>query len=184
MESVSNKKTIKQLIKGDIHAFDKIFNEYNQKVYNFCKQLLTSEQDAREVTQEVFIALWQNRTKINPESSLSAYIFGIARNQIYNIYRKSVHIQAYLDYLQNNDRQFDFATDDQVMFRELDNFVTQAIEELPPRRKEIFKLSRFEGLTYKEIAIRLNISENTVDVQIRKSLGYLRKVLKVQYKVL
>jgi RNA polymerase sigma-70 factor (ECF subfamily) len=70
-----------------------------------------------------------------------------------------------------------------VLYNELQHFLNQTIEELPPKRKEVFKLSRIEGLTYREIADRMKISENTVDVQIRKALGFLRNAFENYYLV-
>jgi RNA polymerase sigma-70 factor (family 1) len=177
------KKLIRQLRRGNVSAFNLIFENYNQKVYNFCLHLLKKQQDAEEVTQEVFIAIWQNRERIDPNTTLSTYIYSIARNQIYHIYRKSFYIQSYLDYLNNADTKPELVTEDQVLYNELQHFLNQTIEELPPKRKEVFKLSRIEGLTYREIADRMKISENTVDVQIRKALGFLRNAFENYYLV-
>jgi RNA polymerase sigma-70 factor (family 1) len=181
MQIPESKKLVRQLKKGSASAFNLIFKNYNQKVFNFCLQLLKKQQDAEEVTQEVFIALWQNRERIGLETSLTTYIYSIARNHIYNIYRKSFYIQSYIEYLNNTNKKFDLLTEDEVLYNELNNFFNKTIEELPPKRKEVFKLSRFEGLTYKEIAIRMKISENTVDVQIRKALGFLKKAFENFY---
>ena len=100
------------------------------------------------MTQEVFIALWQNREKININSSISTYIYSIARNQIYNIYRKAFYIQSYLASLFNGN-EITNITEDQVYYHELKEIIEKAVENLPPKRKEVFKLSRIEGLTYK-----------------------------------
>lgn len=181
MQVPETKILIRQLKKGKVSAFDLIFRNYNQKVFNFCVQMLNKKPDAEEVTQEVFIALWQNREKIDINTSLSTYIFSIARNKIYNIYRKSFYVQEYIEHLNNTDRKFELLTEDQVLYNELKMFLDKTIDELPPKRKEVFKLSRFEGLTYKEIADRMQISENTVDVQIRKALGFLKNAFENFY---
>jgi RNA polymerase sigma-70 factor, ECF subfamily len=176
-------KLVKKLRKGNVSAFDLIFKIYNQKVFNFCLKLLNKQEDAEEVTQEVFIALWENREKIELNTSLSSYIYRIARNKIYNIYRKSYYVQAYLEYMNVNSKKLESFTEDEILYNELNQFLNVTIEALPPRRKEVFELSRFEGLTYKEIAKRMKISENTVDVQIRKALGFLRNAFKNYYLI-
>ena len=178
MQSTETRKLIKELRKGNVSAFDLIFKIYNQKVFNFCLKLLKKQEDAEEVTQEVFIALWENHEKIELNTSLSSYIYRIARNKIYNIYRKSYYIQAYLEYMNANGKKLESFTEDEILYNELNRFLNVTIDALPPRRKEVFELSRFEGLTYKEIAKRMKISENTVDVQIRKALGFLRNAFK------
>ncbi len=183
MEITGTRKLVRQLRKGNVSAFNLIFKNYNQKVFNFCLQLLKKQQDAEEVTQEVFTALWQNRERMAVNTSLSAYIYSIARNHIYNIYRKSFYIQAYIEYLNVNEKKPELFTEDEVLYNELNRFLNEAIEDLPPKRKEVFKLSRFDGLTYKEIAERMKISENTVDVQIRKALGFLRNAFEDYYLI-
>jgi len=183
MLSTETKKLVKKLRKGNVSAFDYIFENYNQKVFNFCLKLLNKQEDAEEVTQEVFIALWENREKIELNTSLSSYIYRIARNKIYNIYRKSFYIQAHLKYLNISGKKLESCTEDEILYNELNRFLNVTIDELPPKRKEVFELSRFEGLTYKEIAKRMKISENTVDVQIRKALGFLRNAFKNYYLI-
>jgi RNA polymerase sigma-70 factor (ECF subfamily) len=183
MQIPETRKLVRRLRKGDVTAFDLIFKKYNQKVFNFCLQLLKKRQDAEEVTQEVFMALWENRERITLNTSLTSYIYGIARNQIYNIYRKSFYIQAYIEYLNTNSNKLESFTDDEVLYNELNKFLNDTIDDLPPKRKEVFELSRFKGLTYKEIAIQMKISENTVDVQIRKALGFLRNAFKNYYLI-
>jgi RNA polymerase sigma-70 factor, ECF subfamily len=183
MLSTETSKLVRELRKGNVSAFDLIFKKYNQKVYNFCLSLLKKQEDAKEVTQEVFIALWENHEKIEINTSLSSYIYRIARNKIYNIYRKSFYIQAYLEYLIVSDKKLESFTEDEILYNELNRFLNVTIDALPPKRKEVFELSRFEGLTYKEIAKRMKISENTVDVQIRKALGFLRNAFKNYYLI-
>ncbi len=181
MRQPENEHLVKQLKKGDVSSFNLIFKNYNQKVYNFCLQLLKNKNEAEEITQEVFIALWQNRDKIDTKSSIVAYILAIARNQIYKVFRKSLYKQAYIENLINSQSKMDFITEDQVMYNELNSFLNISIEKLPPKRREVFILSRMEGLTYKEIAQKLNIAENTVDVQIRKALDFIKDSFKNNY---
>ena len=83
MLSTETSKLVREPRKGNVSAFDLIFKKYNQKVYNFCLSLLKKQEDAKEVTQEVFIALWENHEKIEINTSLSSYIYRIARNKIY-----------------------------------------------------------------------------------------------------
>jgi len=181
MQTPETKILVRKLRKGDVSAFDFIFKNYNQKVFNFCLQFLKKRQDAEEVTQEVFIALWENREKITSNTLLSSYFYGIARNKIYNIYRKSFYIQAHIEYLNSREKRLESFAEDEVLYNELNQFLNETIDDLPPKRKEVFELSRFEGLTYKEIAKRMKISENTVDVQMRKALVFLRNALKDFY---
>lgn len=175
MDTLEIKKLVSQLKKGDVNAFDRLFKEYSDKVYNFCRRLLNKESDAEDVTQEVFIALWNNREKIDPDASISAYISGIARNQIFSVYRKRYYSQRYLLHLSHTGTKNESVTEDTINYRQLNELFQKHLEKLPPKRREIFKLSRIDGLSYKDIAQKLDISENTVDVQIRKALDYFRE---------
>jgi len=167
---------VKKLNKGSINAFDELFKIYSGKIFNFTRFFLKSIEEAEEITQEVFVAVWENRSKIDPKKSFSSYIFGIAKNKIFNLIRQKVH---YIQFIEKNSEENEIINDEKnFLNKELQNLINECIENLPPKRKEIFKLSREEGLTYKEIAEKLNISENTVDVQIRKSLKQLQEVLK------
>lgn len=178
MDPVEIKKSVRQLKKNDVSAFDSLFKSYAPKVFNFCNKIIENRYDAEELTQEVFTALWENRMKIDENLSFSAYIFGIARNQINSLFRKNIYRQNYLHYLDGKSEILSFVTDDEIQLNELKEFLNRGIEQLPPKRKEIFKLSRLKGLSYKEIATHLGISENTVDVQMRKSLDFLRELVK------
>ncbi len=176
MDTAETKKLISQLKRGDVSAFDKLFKEYSRKVYNFSRRLLNKESDAEDITQEVFIALWKNRDKIDPNLSFSAYLSGIARNQIYSLYRKAYYAHLYLEHLSVSNNNIGTPTEDFIHHKELNEVFLKVIEGLPPRRKEIFKLSRIDGMTYKDISKKLMISENTVDVQIRKALEHFRNL--------
>jgi RNA polymerase sigma-70 factor (ECF subfamily) len=90
--------------------------------------------------------------------------------------KKLVYRKAYIEQL-NNNRKFDFNTEEIIYFNDLAALLEKLINKLPPRRKEIFLLSRMDGLTYIEIAKKLDITENTVDTQIRKALDFLRQKL-------
>lgn len=175
MISDKTRYLIKKLNEGNISAFNELFKIYSGKVFNFTRFFTLSTEEAEEITQEVFITVWENREKIDAEMSFSAYIFGIAKHKIFNLIRKKYYYNQYLEKSKNNN---EINGEDEILNHELQKLINECIESLPPKRKEIFKLSREEGLTYKEIAKKLNISENTVDVQIRKSLKQLQEVLK------
>lgn len=168
-------KILTELKADSTKAFDLLFKEYHYRVFKFAEKLLKSTFEAEEVVQEVFIAVWENRYKIDPSREFSSYLFGIAKNLIYNINRKKVYHYHYLSQLENQSPDSIKSTEEQVDFSEASAFFLEKMEQLPTRRKEIFYLSRNENLSYKQIADKLNISENTVDTQIRNVLNFLRK---------
>jgi RNA polymerase sigma-70 factor, ECF subfamily len=175
---VENERDLLQLLhNGDSGAFERLFLEYSSKIFNFSKRLLNNTDDAREVVQQTFVAVWENHVNIDPSKSFSSYLYTCARNLIINSYKRKVYFRAYTEYILFKEKDFYFVTDSQVLYNELEANLHKIIEELPEKRKEIFLLSRNEGLSYKEIAERLCISESTVNTQITKAIGYIKKKL-------
>lgn len=172
---------IKRLKQDDEKAFNSLFYQHHARVYNLGKRFLFSKEDAEEIVQIVFIALWENRYQIDENQSLTGYILTIARNSIYNSIKKSIYHQGYLDHLEHQNKSLEFVTEDVALYNELKALVDKLTAELPPKRSEIFRLSRIEGLSYHEIAIRLSISESTVNTQLTKALAYVRKNIKALY---
>jgi RNA polymerase sigma-70 factor (ECF subfamily) len=163
-----------RLKKGDIKAFESIYNQYHHRIFNFCSKLLPSTDDVNEAVQKVFISLWEQREQIDPAKSFTAYIFSIARYTSYNEFKQLTYKASAYEYVVNAEHSLAEVTKDELLFNELSDILNKLIEQLPPQRKLIFRLNRFYQLTYKAISQKLAISENTVDTQIRRALNFLR----------
>jgi RNA polymerase sigma-70 factor (ECF subfamily) len=172
------KKVVEQFKAGNEMAFELIFHRSKGKLKGFLKKVLPRGEDEESLMQEVYVSLWMNRRSIETDRNLETYLFSIARNRVIDVMRKRFHQQQYLEnlYKQLNDEP-DNSLDTLaiVEYAELEKQIFSLIEALPEKRKLIFKLNKLEGLSYKEIAQRLNISENTVDTQIRSALSFLRQ---------
>jgi RNA polymerase sigma-70 factor (ECF subfamily) len=166
---------------GNIQAFEKIFSLYHKRIYNFCIHLYQSSDDAQETVQRVFVALWEQRRQVDENKTLGTYLYSIARYMIYQDFRQQVYKKAALDHFLLNSNELSESTKDEVLYNELLTYLEYLIERLPERQREIFKLSRFSNLTYQQIANNLNITENTVDTQIRRALNFLREKYKFHY---
>jgi RNA polymerase sigma-70 factor (ECF subfamily) len=160
---------------GDINAFEQIYNLFHQRIFNFCLKLLPSIDDAREATQKVFIAIWEQKAILDPGKPFTSYIYSIARYTAYHDYKALVYRSAAFEQITTEINIFSEAEKDEVLFKEMTDVINRIIDQLPPQRRMIFRLSRFYQLTYRTIAEKLNISENTVDTQIRRALDYIRK---------
>jgi RNA polymerase sigma-70 factor (ECF subfamily) len=121
------------------------------------------------------------RSGLDESHSFNGYLFKIAQNDIYNLFRKRINEKYYQEYFLEYAEKLECSLEDKINYNELVEIIDQLIEELPDRRKIIFTFSRKEGLTYREIADKLDISENTVDTQIRKALDYIRQHLRNKY---
>lgn len=161
------------LREGDEMALAEIFDRYNKLLYSHVFNKLRQESDARDVVQEVFIKLWEKRSRLT-EGNLAGYLFTLARNRVLNVVSHNQVVQDYRLFVQRYGKGFEEGVEDLVLSRELSNLIEAEISALPPRMREVFNLSRKGFLSNKEIADRLGLSEHTVADHIKKSLRVLR----------
>jgi len=177
MDSAAEKKLVELLKKGDIGAFDELFARYSKRIYCFALSYLKNREDSEGIVQEVFFRIWKNRHKVNEHYSFKSFLFTISYNLIMDRFREKMKDQVFLDKLISKTKEADSSTDDSIDFHSLNERYWELVEQLPPRRKKIYKLSRLEGCSYKEISNRLEISINTVENQMGAALKYLRNNL-------
>ncbi|MBC8004524.1 MAG: RNA polymerase sigma-70 factor, partial [Verrucomicrobia bacterium] len=165
------------LKEGDEHAFKALFQKYYSAMCQFAYQFLKDSDMAEETVQELFVRLWEKRATLNIELSVNHYLFRSIRNQCLNQLQHQKIKQQYASRMLENAEQ---ETDWQPFYLEMDLMerIEKSIDSMPPKRQEIFRLSREQGLKYKEIADKLNISIKTVEAQMGLALKYLRDDLK------
>lgn len=156
-------------------AFDTIYNHYSRKLYGFVVRYIKVEADAEEIVQDVFLKIWKTRGNIDIHSSFESFLFTVAYNTTISLLRKRANEKKYLEHLYKKfiiDKPPDLV--DEIHFNELDNKVNSLLDKLTPRQKEVYQLSRNEGLSHNEIAKKLNISTNTVKHHLVAALTFLR----------
>ncbi len=159
-------------------AFDAIYKKYSGRLYGFVFRYVKGEADTEEIVQEVFVKIWQNRNNINIYSSFESFLFTIAHNATVNLLKKRATELKYVEHvksLQHINTSYELA--DEIHFNELLDKYQNLLNELSPRQKEIFQLSREEGLSHKEIAEKLGISANTVKNHLVTTLSFLKERL-------
>jgi len=164
--------------KGDEVAFELVFYRYKGKLYDFIRRSLPVSEDAESMVQEIFVRLWTTREQLDPTKSLNAFLYTMARNEIFGHLRKLLVRRKYLEELSYSLNESSEITERQLEYEELKSVVAQLVRLMPEKRREIYILSRNEGLSYKEISALLGISENTIDSQIRKALSFLKENLR------
>jgi len=175
-ETGNDNHLVELLQKGNVAAFDSLFEVYSPKLYGFALKYFKNETDTEELVQEVFVKVWENRQSLKSELSFKSYLFTIALNQIRKYFNKKATSLRYLESLQN-DPEFS----DQVMTDDYETTllqIYQIIEQMPTRRREIFTKSKLEGKSSKEVALELNITAGTVDNQVSEALRFIRSQLK------
>ena len=164
-------KTLTDLKSGKEAAFEQIYLKYSARIYYFAKQLLLDKTLAEDITQQVFLKIWEKREEIDPEKSFSAYLFQISKHLVYNETERMIRESRFLSNLNEKES----VPYESIDARFSQDFIDQLIEELPESRRKIFLLSRKQGLSNKEIADKLSISVKTVETQIRRAVKFLKE---------
>ncbi len=168
---------VKLLQKGNVLAFDSLFQVYSPKLFGFALKYLKNETDAEELVQEVFVIVWENRQILKSELSFKSYLFTIALNKIRKHFNQKATSLRYIETLNYESE----VTDSQLIQDNFESVLQQInliIEQMPQRRREIFVKSKLEGKSSKEIAIELDITTGTVDNQVSDALRFIRSQLK------
>lgn len=148
--------------------FSELYLTYYSKLVRFAKEFVIQEEDAENITQDVFIILWENRDFIEHIDNMNAYLFRLVRNKCLDYLKHKVFEQRYVESVQAS-YEVDVVEDNDTEI-----LIRAAINSLPKRCRDIFLLSRVEGLKYKEISEQLGISINTVECQMGIALKKLR----------
>lgn len=170
--SLDDSELTRQLREGSESAFRHIYERYGAKLFYFARNLNVQVEDAREIVQETFIRLWEYRLQADPRLSLNAYLFTIARNLIYNQVKKHAVRQRYLAGMLREGEPSGEMRD-----TELWALIDGVMQELPEKCREVFRLSRFDGVMNQQIAEQLGISKSTVENHLNKALRHFRKRL-------
>ncbi|MET6996629.1 RNA polymerase sigma factor [Chitinophaga defluvii] len=176
-ETLPEEKDLLLLIAhGDELAFAKIVQKYWRNIYSHALTYLKSALMAEEITQDVFIRLWNARSALPEVRKFDDYLFIIARNCIISGVRKKLKTPA--AQLETDTEEKLLLPDQQLEYKEHYQLLLNGIELLPDKRKQVFKMSRLDGLTHEEIARELNIHKDTVAQYIVKAVNFLRTYLR------
>ena len=159
---------------GDEACFEELFRKYYPRFRAYTYRLIHDRYHAEDILQNVFMKLWMNRLDLDENESLVSYLFVIVRNEILNHIRYNrMHPQV-----PETEATREATVNNEFDFNELYSLVSSVIEKnLPERRREIFKMNRFEHLSPAEIAKKLDISTRTVEKQIELSLKTIRRII-------
>ena len=170
----AEKDLILLLNKGDEPAFEQLYHLYSIRILKKLITLLKDEEIAREVLQDIFLAIWEKRRHIDANRSLQPYLFRIAENRIIDVFRKAARDRKLRDRLTGASLTLCSQTEEIVAFKESNALLQQAIDALPPQRKKIFMLCRMEGKTYEEAGKILGVSPGTVNDHMVKAMRTIR----------
>lgn len=175
--NVFNEKQIRselsKLSNGSEKALEKLYKLLGHRIYLRLCRLLKSEVIAEEILQDVFLIIWNNRSKLNLEKSFSSYIFCIATNKCYDYFRTIKRNKKLLmdHYLLSN---YTETIEEKVADKGNYEMLNDAIELLPPKRKIIFKLCKIECKSYEQISLQLGVSFSTISDHIVKANRFIK----------
>ncbi len=183
MRKIDNEDLTEQLIHGNEKAYMTLLDTYQRRLYAYALTLSGDADTAQDIVQNVFLNTWRSRKTLNPDLSLQSFLYKSVYNAFVNHYQQhkanmilqNKYVEALTEVVEETNEN-DLARMIKIMNAEID--------KLPPKCREIFILSKKEGLTNKEIAQHLNISIKAVEAQITKAFGVLRSKLGERYKML
>lgn len=163
---------VARIKQGDTRAFKQVFQAYGKKIYHVARKFYLNHEDAEEIIQETFLKIWNHRERIDLSLSFNAYIYTIAKSILLNHIRKSATINTYKNYIKSTEAVN--TTEEDVLFSDLERNFNHFLNALPPQRKMIFIMSKFQDLNNEEIAEKLNLSKRTVENQLYRALRSLK----------
>lgn len=166
-----------RLIGGDEDAFCELYAAYKNRLIYFAMRFLKSCEYAEDVFQDAFTVVWQSRRFIDPDASFSSYLYTIIRNRLLNQLRDAANEEKLKESILSQALDYTDDTKREVMLNDLKFIISRALEQLTPRQRKIFEMSREAQLSHKEIAGELGISVNTVQEHISSSLKIIRTYL-------
>jgi RNA polymerase sigma-70 factor, ECF subfamily len=167
---------------NDISAFEMLFRKYYAALVNYAYGFTKDMDAAEEIVQELFYNYWKNRKEINIKFSIKSYLYRAVRNNTLKYLEALAVRRRYADRIFDASKGHSGYEQLDMEIKELNDLIENTLKELPERCIQIFRMSRFEGLKYEEIAAKLSVSVKTVEANMGKALKLLRERLGKYYK--
>lgn len=181
-EGYTELELLEEIAGGNESAFNLLYDKYAGKVYAMGIKYLKSPFLAQDAVQEIFVKIWNNRGQLPYVRSFPAWLGTISRNQLINELQKQVPMEVLEESHPGARHEIVPVAGSEIDFRELEQLIKKGVESLSPRQQQIYKLSREEGLSHKQIAVQLSISYDVVREHMSKALKNLRIFLENNYR--
>ena len=177
----NEKELLLRIANADERAFESLIERFGSTIYGHALMYLKDARLAQEVSQDILLNVWKHRSELPNIENFAGYVFVMTRNRVKTVLRKK--IMSFAELPEDGIHSALAGTEAGLEYKELRDIINAGIEELPPRRKQIFKMSRFGGLSYDEIARQLNIGKSTVKDHVLEALVYLRAYMKEKHGI-
>ncbi len=174
---IESQEQVAKIRKGDARAFEAVYERYADKIYWTARRLHLDHENAQGIVQQVFLSLWENRQKLDENLSLNAYLLTLTKNRVINQHKHQAVILAYAGDYRHCHSPTNQATEDAVLYADLQEKARNFIDQLPARKKQIFLLRHREDLSNDEIARLLRLSKRTVENNLYQAEQAIRHFL-------
>lgn len=175
--TVAETDLVERLKKGDLEAFDMLYDMYAGRLYAFSMKYLKSPEEAEELVQSVFMKLWENHKRLDKALSFKSFLYTIAYNEICRLFRRKSYFKKYIDEELITGRQSDTSPEEGTEFKSLIAEVQKLIDALPDTQRKAFIMCKIDGKHSKEVAAGLGISPGTVDNHVSATIKMIRSKL-------
>jgi RNA polymerase sigma-70 factor (ECF subfamily) len=179
-QTLTDEQLVKSLCESKKAAFDAIYARYWKMLYAVAYGQLGSKEEAEDIVHNVFERIWNNR-EIQKINCLKAYLIVSVRHFSINYVKSQITYRKFQEYLIFQEIQKNFSTDDIVNYAELQRVVNDVLKKLPDKTGEVFRMSRYENKSVKEIAAHLGLTEKAVEYHLTKSLKFIKEHLDKYY---
>jgi RNA polymerase sigma-70 factor (family 1) len=172
--NLSDEKLMDLLKLSDEAAYKELYGRYWAMLFRHARHMLSNDEEARDLIQDVFLTLWAKAQEVVIETSLSSYLYGMVRYKVIDMIDKRKVQKRYLQSLDSFLDRGEYTTDEFLREKELSGIIEREISMLPDRMREVFELSRKSHYSYHQISNIMDISDQTVKKQIYNALKILR----------
>lgn len=169
MHSNDEKELLIQLREGSAQALDYFYHQYSLSIYRKLLKMVRVDVIAEELVQDVFVRIWDKRLQIDPDRSFRSYLFTIAQNLVYDLYRKVAREERLQELIKEASSEMYMHVEEGVFLKETSEILNKAINNLPSQQKLVFTLCKLEGKSYEDASATLGISTSTINSHIVKA---------------
>jgi len=176
-EALTDEQLLAMFKGGQRSAYEEIYRRYWTLLFSHARKMVQSDEDAKDIVQDVFSVFWLDGPTLELNTSLSAYLYSIVRYKVFNLIDRKKVRSDYLSLLGSFIKRNEYSGEYLLRAKQMEELIEKEIAALPQKMREVFELSRKANLNYREIAEKLNISDNTVKKQMSNALKILRSRL-------